>query len=289
MHEYAVYPLSIRFHCISNDRCSHYSDVVGFSRLVTSLKPQEVIRIIDHLHALSDEAYASEEIFIMERSSDGCTAVAGLCDALMEEKTLSDGSISSISLTDSSYGSQPNLLDDVDRNVRSAHKKASEIPNISSTAPRDLKPASYYAGQLATAVLNLMSTSSRINVPLNGRKQLQLRVSLHSGPCMAGVQGLQTSAGYNRIPQFKLIGPTTTHASTLCQTGLALQIRVSRSCKDLLTQAGGFLFERCPDYSASASGKPVESYWLVGKQGLNLSLPSLDLAIPLSEYDDAVI
>ena len=253
------------------------SDVVGFSSLVTRLKPQEVIRIVDHVHALVEEAYSSEEIFIMEKSSDGCIAVAGLVETLKPERTLTSESMSSLSLADSSYGSQNYLLD-YDKDTK--QKQGNDDP---------CKTASYFASLLATAVLNLMSASTKINVPIGGGRQLQLRVGLHSGPCLAGVQGLQTSTGSSGLPQFKLMGPTTKHVNSLCRTGLALQVRVSKQCKDLLTRDEAFIFERCPDYMASAGHKSIESYWLVGKSDLPLNLPSLDLAISLSEYEDTDI
>lgn len=255
---------------------------------MTKLKPQEVMRIIDYLHALVEEAYSSEEIFIMERNTDSCSAAAGLCDTLLEDNSLAVDSLSSLSLADSSYGSQNYLLD-YDEGGKQAKSGQKPSSKKSSSPPQNLGHASHFAGQLASAALRLMSMSSRISVPLEGRRQLQLRMSLHSGPCLAGIQGLQVSAGSSRIPQLKLMGPTVKHASSLCQTGLALQIRVSRACKDLLVREGGFLFERCPDYASWASRKPIESYWLVGREDEAVALPSLDLAIPLSEYEDTDI
>lgn len=268
---------------------SHISDVVGFSFLVARLKPHQVVKIIDHLNALMDEAYSSEDIFIMERNSDGCTAAAGLTDTLREESSsLRD---SSISLADSSYGSENNMLDFDSAEGR--YRKMQQTNGEAATAPKNRSnnttTASHYADQMATAVLNLASSSSRVSIPLLGRKQLQLRVALHSGPCSAGVLGLQSTPGSRQTPQFKLLGPTVRHVNSLCRTGLALQIRVSRQCKDLLTHCKGFQFERCPDYTAWANRKPVESYWLVGKSSLPVKLPSLDLAMPLSEYEDIEI
>ena len=35
--------------------------------------------------------------------------------------------------------------------------------------------------------------------------------------------------------------------------------------------------------------KPIESYWLVGREGLDLKLPSLDKALPLTEYEDVEV
>ena len=262
---------------------------MGFSLLVERLKPREMIRVVDHLHALIDEAYHGEDVFIMERSSDGCIAVAGLAETLLEERHLREDSLSSLSLADSSYGSENYLLD-FDKKPPKNPRKPRDADHEQHTDKHDsknqLKMASYFAGQLATAVLNLMSSSSKIHIPLIGRKQLQLRIALHSGPCSAGVLGLQSSLGTNRAPQFKLFGTTVRHAESLCRTGLALQIRVSKRCKDLLSYSDKFLFERCPDFPTWDNRKPIESYWMVGKSTSPVTLPSLDLAISLSDYED---
>ena len=63
---------------------------------------------------------------------------------------------------------------------------------------------------------------------------------------------------------------------------LALQIRVSKSCWELPTDYGGFIFECCPTCNAQIT---VESYWLVGHENYNFALPSIDQAVSLSSYD----
>ena len=42
-------------------------------------------------------------------------------------------------------------------------------------------------------------------------------------------------------------------------------------------------------YTMWSVKKPIESFWLVGREGMELALPSLDSALPLTEYDDTVI
>ena len=212
----------------------------------------------------------------MEQSSDGCTAVSGLAEIAPEEQS---GTTSPVSMTDSSYGSELDLNEQTTKTVEKVPAPVSEMN----------KPASYYASLLATASLKLMSLSTRVVVPSSENKQLQLRIALHSGPCSAGVVGLPTSTGATCIPHYKLFGPTVKHTNNLCTSGLALQIRVSKQCRDLLVSAGGFRFERCPDYLMWARRKPIESYWLVGREELPLILPSLDQALSLSEYEDIEI
>ena len=268
------------------------SDVVGFAALSTILQPQEVVTVIDSIQAIIDKTFKHKELFVMERYSDGCIAASGLVDISNNQTTQSvppsrGSAMTPLSLADSSYGSQDRLELDEEEDYEDFVKSHRKSSNDKDTMAGDQRSPSYYAGLIAMATLNLMSLSTAIKIPPSGGggKQLQLRVALHSGPCSAGVVGLQT-AGVIRIPHYKLFGPTMTTVRKLCTTSLALQIRVSKSCRDLLVKEGGFMFERCPDFMMWSSSKPIESYWLVGKEGEELDLPSLDQAVSLSEYGD---
>ena len=258
---------------------------MGFARLSTHLEPHEAVSVIDKIQAIIDKAYKHGDMLIMERYSDGCIVATGLSDYSNTRFTHglippSRGStITPLSLIDSSYGSEE-LLDDMNSDETSRP--------MSSNPTTVQKTPSFYASLLAAATLHLMCLSNAVKIPRarGKQRQLQLRVAMHSGPCSAGVVGLQTAVGSAHIPHYKLFGSTMTTTRRLCTTGLALQIRVSKPCHDLLVQAGGFKFERCPDFTTWKSSKSIESYWLVEKEGEDLALPSLDLAISLSDYED---
>lgn len=265
--------------------------MAGFSSLTSRLHPQEAVRIIDHFHALIDEIFTHPDIFIMERTSSGCIAASGLVEAYAEP--CRSGTKSQMSMTDSSYGSVLELSIDETKPVESnkTSKPSSPCP-VSSTQHGEQDPQAspqHFAGVLATAALQLMSASIRIKIPRSENQQLQLRIALHSGLCSAGVIGLQTAAGVSRIPHYKLFGPSVKHTHNLCMTGLALQIRVSKQCQELLASTGLYHVERCPDYTMWSTQKPIESFWLVGRDGMELKLPSLEHALPLGEYDDTEI
>ncbi len=236
----------------------------------------------------------------MERTSDGCTIASGLVETIYpEEQERGGGTATPLSMTDSSYGSEFDFELEMTTRKTHTHSTREELDFVRDHTSRSQqvaakavdnigKPPSHYASILAIAALKLMGSSTRVEIPGSENKQLQLRIALHSGPCSAGVIGLQTRSGTTRIPHYKLFGPTLKHTNNLCSTDLALQIRVSKQCRDLLLKAPGegFQFERCPDYMKWASKKPVESYWLVGREGLSVKLPSLDLAVSLSQYED---
>ena len=248
----ACHPMVTLLHC----------DVVGFSRLVESLPPKDVITIVDHLHVVIDEALANPNIFIMNRHSDGCTAVCGLC---ME-----------------------------------SHHGQGQAPGKASAAIDDRHSlrCTQQAVVLATAALKLMTLSSRVAVPHALPKEdeetggeliqplLQLRIALHSDKVKGGIVGLNQSANVDvhRVLKYMLFGPAVDYIRMLCTTGLALQIRISGECHQLLKKDGTFAMEKSPDVHRS-NGQVIETYWLLRKNGLETEVPPLEAAIPLTEYD----
>ena len=254
------------------------------------MQPHEIVTLVNHIQAIIDEAFKEKEIFIMERSSDGCIAATGLINQPKPDHsklTTRSQTMTPISQIDSSYGSEV-LMDQY------SPKHRTKTPSSQISAPSEKgqnmiiqsKTSAYFAGLLATGALKLMSLSATVKIPQQDQHQLQLRIGLHSGSCSAGVIGLQTVSGALRIPHYKIFGPAVNMTKLLCSTGLALQIRVSKSCWQLLTDIGGYHFERCPDFMTWNGQKPLESYWLVGQEDYEFPLPSLDQAISLSNYDD---
>lgn len=266
-------------------------DIVGFSSLVSDLPPNVVISLVDHIQAIIDDAFSDKRIFVMERSSDSCFAVSGITKAEDEPENIQGRQISArndvntpISLTDSCYetgdeaiGSHENLYRHTKANSSSLQKSVLTSKKITN--------ASQNAALIAVGALQLMSMSTQVKLPDKPDFHLQMRIALHSGDCLGGIVGLQTVEGSQQVPKYKLFGPTIKEAQSLCASGLALQIRVSKSCRDLLQHHGGFQFERCPDRVSWHNKTLTESYWLLGKDGLPLKMPSLDDALSLSAYD----
>ena len=266
-------------------------DIVGFSALVSDLPPHEVINLVDHIHAIIDDAFSDKKIFVMERSSDSCLAVCGITRAENErhgQQTISarEDMNTPVSMTDSCYETGDEAVSSHEILHRHAKANSSDLQR-SMLASKKIANASQNASLLAVGALRLMSMSTRVKIPDKPGFHLQMRIALHSGDCLGGIVGLQTVEGSRQVPKYKLFGPSVKEAQNLCASGLALQIRVSKSCRDLLQHHGGFHFERCPDRVSWHSGKALtESYWLLGKDGLPLKMPSLDDALSLTAYDN---
>ena len=267
-------------------------DVVGFSSLISDLLPHEVINLVNHIHAIIDDAFSDKRIFLMERSSDSCLAVCGITKVEDESENVRSRQISArndtntpVSMTDSCYETGDEAGSSHENLYRHTKANSSDLQR-SVLASKKIANASQNAALVAIGALQLMSMSMQIKIPDKSDMHLQMRIALHSGDCLGGIVGLQTVEGSRQVPKYKLFGPTVKEAQNLCASGLALQIRVSKSCRDLLLHNGGFHFERCPDRASWHSRALTESYWLLGKDGLPLKMPTLDDALSLSAYDN---
>lgn len=247
----ATHPMATLLHC----------DVVGFSRLAENLPPKDVVTMVDQLHVVTDEALADPSIFIMDRHSDGCIAACGLSP-------------------------------DSNRGKSQAQSSARDSGSHSLSSTKQ-------AAVLATAALKLLSLSTKVCVPQAASKDeegvgggvaqpplLQLRIALHSANVMGGIVGLNQSANVDshRVLKYRLFGPATDYVRMLCTTGLALQIRVSRQCHQLLKEDGSFAMEKSPDFHCS-NGQVIESFWLLQKNRLDIAIPPVEAAISLTEYE----
>lgn len=63
----------------------------------------------------------------------------------------------------------------------------------------DNQNETYHAEQIGTMALHLLSAVDNFTIPHMGDQQLQLRIGLHTGPCVAGVVG-------KTMPRYCLFG-----------------------------------------------------------------------------------
>ncbi|XP_057309237.1 atrial natriuretic peptide receptor 1-like isoform X2 [Hydractinia symbiolongicarpus] len=133
-----------------------------------------------------------------------------------------------------------------------------------------------HAGEIATMSLDLLHHIKTFRIRHVPDKQIQLRIGIHSGSCVAGVVGL-------KMPRYCLFGDTVNYASRMESSGLALRTHVSPECKGLLDQLGGYdLLDRGP---VQMKGKgTINTYFLTGKVGFNKSLPDLRNAASLADH-----
>ena len=93
-----------------------------------------------------------------------------------------------------------------------------------------------HAGQIASMALHLLSAIMDFRIRHLPDERLQLRIGLHSGPCVAGVVG-------TKMPRYCLFGDTVNIASRMESGGFALRVHMSDTTARLLEGLGGFHLE----------------------------------------------
>nr|XP_027204126.1 atrial natriuretic peptide receptor 1-like [Dermatophagoides pteronyssinus] len=113
-----------------------------------------------------------------------------------------------------------------------------------------------HAKEIALLALNLKKAVSGFKIRHLPKKRLQIRVGIHSGPCVAGVVGL-------KMPKYCLFGDTVNTASRMETHGEPQRIHISESTKKLLDTFGTFTI--LPRGEVEVKGKGVMvTYWLEG-------------------------
>lgn len=126
--------------------------------------------------------------------------------------------------------------------------------------------ASDHAQSVATMALHLLHLAGRFRVRHLPRTPLHLRIGLHSGPCCAGVVGLT-------MPRYCLFGDTVNTASRMESTGAAWRIQTSAATAARLLAAGGYRLRERGLTHIKGKGA-MRTYWLLGKDGFDKSLPA---------------
>ncbi|KAJ8986269.1 hypothetical protein NQ317_009979 [Molorchus minor] len=93
-----------------------------------------------------------------------------------------------------------------------------------------------HAGEIARMSLELLKAVKRFQIRHRPTDPLQLRIGIHTGPCVAGVVGL-------KMPRYCLFGDTVNTASRMESNGLPLRIHVSPVTKGVLDTFGTFDLE----------------------------------------------
>jgi class 3 adenylate cyclase len=140
-----------------------------------------------------------------------------------------------------------------------------------------------HAGQIATLSLDLLHAIKSFRIRHRPEILMQLRIGIHSGPCVAGVVGL-------KMPRYCLFGDTVNYASRMESSGLALRVHVSPECKEVLDRLGQQdppeIYHLVDRGLVNMKGKgQIHTYFLTGREGFTKSLPDLSLAAGLDAHD----
>ncbi|XP_077996437.1 atrial natriuretic peptide receptor 1-like [Glandiceps talaboti] len=122
-----------------------------------------------------------------------------------------------------------------------------------------------HAGEIANMALHLLSEVTTFKIRHLPERQLQLRIGIHSGGCVAGIVGLT-------MPRYCLFGDTVNMASRMESNGQALRIHISDMTRTALDDIGGY--KTCKRGCISVKGKGLLcTFWLEGKDDFSKPLP----------------
>ncbi|KAJ1526714.1 hypothetical protein ONE63_008294 [Megalurothrips usitatus] len=114
-----------------------------------------------------------------------------------------------------------------------------------------------HAGEIASMALQILSRIRRFEVRHRPGEQLQLRIGIHSGHCVAGVVGLA-------MPRYCLFGDTVNTASRMESSGLPHRIHISEATHALLQRLDGYQCEERGVIAVKGKGN-MRTWWLVGE------------------------
>ncbi|XP_076296044.1 atrial natriuretic peptide receptor 1 isoform X2 [Lasioglossum baleicum] len=122
-----------------------------------------------------------------------------------------------------------------------------------------------HAREIARMSLALRDTVMTFRIRHRPKEQLNLRIGMHSGPCVAGVIGL-------KMPRYCLFGDTVNTASRMESNGEALKIHVSPKTKEILDTFGTFVLDCRGKVNLKGKGTMI-TYWLIGEKSSNETVP----------------
>ncbi|XP_006822860.1 atrial natriuretic peptide receptor 1-like, partial [Saccoglossus kowalevskii] len=226
--------------------------------LLYRMLPRAVAEQLKQGKDLKPENFDSVTIFFSDIV--GFTALAGSCTPMQVVDLLND-----------LYTTFDSIIENHDvykvETIGDAYMVVSGLPTPNG---------SRHAAEICNMALDLLTSVTSFKIRHRPEKQLQLRIGIHSGSCVAGVVGL-------KMPRYCLFGDTVNYASRMESSGLALRIHVSPECKTILDGIGGYhMTERGP---VTLKGKgTIVTYFLVGRDNHANKLPELILAATVDEH-----
>ncbi|XP_064641992.1 guanylate cyclase D-like [Lineus longissimus] len=113
-----------------------------------------------------------------------------------------------------------------------------------------------HCSEIAKLALDLQNSVAGIKIAHLPDTQLQLRIGINSGPCVAGVVG-------HKMPRYCLFGDTVNTASRMESHGLPGWIHISQPTNCLLSATGGFKMSMRGEIEVKGKGV-MTTYWLEG-------------------------
>ncbi|KAL3862163.1 hypothetical protein ACJMK2_008151, partial [Sinanodonta woodiana] len=227
--------------------------------LVSQMLPKKVVEDLKQGKKVEPESFDCVTIYFSDIV--GFTKIAGASNPLQVVDLLND-----------LYSTFDAILDSYDvykvETIGDAYMVVSGLP---------IRNGELHAGEIATMSLDLLSSMCDFRIRHMPEKTLQLRIGMHSGPCVSGVVGL-------KMPRYCLFGDTVNTASRMESSSMALRIHMSEHTANILFKLGGYHLD-CRGVREVKGKGTMTTYWLNGKDGFNKKLPAADMAVSLSQHE----
>lgn len=175
-----------------NDVTVYFSDIVGFTRISAASTPMQVVQMLNSMYTLFDEISIKYNVFKVATIGDAYFVASGV--PVRNRDHASEIADMAIELLRAAKGLSVSQL--------IQHSGTPQNPEHGSEN------------------LQLRIPENQHSPKHSGSKNLQLRIGIHTGECVAGVIG-------TKMPRYLLFGDTVDLASCLESSGQAMRIHVS--------------------------------------------------------------
>ncbi|XP_068632049.1 guanylate cyclase 32E-like [Battus philenor] len=123
---------------------------------------------------------------------------------------------------------------------------------------------SKHAAEIASMALHMLDVIPKIKFQHDPLGRLKIRIGIHTGPCVAGVMGID-------LPRYTILGDAIDTAALMQTTGRSKMIHVSHNTYINLRKHGGYHFTDAG--IIKIKGREMKTWWLVGEDHERRKVP----------------
>ena len=227
---------------VENRSLELFTEKARAENLICELLPKSVFEQLKQGRQVQPETF--EEVTIFSSDIEGFTKIASLATPM-----------GIVSLLNRLYMLFDNVIDKYDvykvATIGDAYIVVSGLPE---------RNGDRHAGEIALLSLELIEAIEGFEIPHIPRTFLNMRVGLHSGPCVAAITGL-------KMPRYLLFGDTVNIGARIEALGEAMKVHVSDTTIKLLVGDRRFIVQLREDKMEIPGHGTMQTAWLIRNIG----------------------